>query len=411
MALSETLVVPLKTEEAPVSTMAPQRPRRGRQRIVNQEFRTNMRRDDDDSSVGTAMSSTARSSREHSLAELSLRGGEGGEDEEVAYGEASGRDPLKKRVSFTEDEGFRPSYETYTPRLTHKAMKYRAPETRAVGAVAPPSSVHRPNYHDAMRRVSIVVYNHIYSCERRMARALAVARGETLRSTRPASQFRPTVPTGNDAGPLEVLNSAQIELFHEENFIQPQYKCTFIRHGPMMAIGGLGFTLSEMTSDPQAPTVDEIYEFITTLFNKACLSSECSLVCLIYVERLMEVGGIPLLALNWKPIVLCGLLLASKVWQDLSSWNVEFSTVYPQFPLKAINRLEHMYLQQIRWDLYISSSLYAKYYFALRSLTEKESFRRRYNVVMQIDAPKANMVQERSDALKSTSRQLFSRSL
>lgn len=38
-----------------------------------------------------------------------------------------------------------------------------------------------------------------------------------------------------------------------------------------------------------------------------------SQVCLIYVERLMETAHVPLLAGNWKPVLLCGLLLASKV--------------------------------------------------------------------------------------------------
>ena len=38
-----------------------------------------------------------------------------------------------------------------------------------------------------------------------------------------------------------------------------------------------------------------------------------SQVCLIYVERLMETANVPLLAGNWKPVLLCGLLLASKV--------------------------------------------------------------------------------------------------
>ncbi len=32
------------------------------------------------------------------------------------------------------------------------------------------------------------------------------------------------------------------------------------------------------------------------------------------VERLMESAGVPLLRKNWCPIVLIGLLLASKVW-------------------------------------------------------------------------------------------------
>ncbi|CAN0478686.1 unnamed protein product, partial [Ascophyllum nodosum] len=43
------------------------------------------------------------------------------------------------------------------------------------------------------------------------------------------------------------------------------------------------------------------------------LSSECSVICLIYVERLMTLARVPLLESTWKPIVLVSLLLASKV--------------------------------------------------------------------------------------------------
>lgn len=46
-------------------------------------------------------------------------------------------------------------------------------------------------------------------------------------------------------------------------------------------------------------------------FQKLLFAS--SQVCLIYVERLMETAHVPLLAGNWKPVLLCGLLLASKV--------------------------------------------------------------------------------------------------
>ena len=69
----------------------------------------------------------------------------------------------------------------------------------------------------------------------------------------------------------------------------------------------------------------------------------------------MEVAKVPLVSETWRPIFLCGLLLASKVWQDLSSWNIEFACVYPQFSLDAINRLEILFLKFIKWDLYISS--------------------------------------------------------
>lgn len=59
-----------------------------------------------------------------------------------------------------------------------------------------------------------------------------------------------------------------------------------------------------------------------------------------------------------------------------SSWNIEIAQIFPQFTLQNINLLERTFCHHIKWDLYISSSLYAKYYFALRSLTEKTDFRR-----------------------------------
>merc|ERR1712100_920032 len=121
-------------------------------------------------------------------------------------------------------------------------------------------------------------------------------------------------------------------------------------------------------------------------------------------ERLMEIAKVPLLACTWRPIFMCGLLLASKVWQDLSSWNIEFASVYPQYPLDAINRLELNFLRNVKWDLYISSTLYAKYYFALRSLVEKPDFRQRYNrmvgLIDRVQASEALNVEKRSSLVK-----------
>jgi hypothetical protein len=97
-----------------------------------------------------------------------------------------------------------------------------------------------------------------------------------------------------------------------------------------------------------SPTSSDIYNFISTLFNQARLSSECSIVCLIYVERLMEKGNVPLLPETWRPVLLCGLLLSHKVWQDHACWNIEVAQVYPQFSLAAINRLEKRFLERIK---------------------------------------------------------------
>ena len=84
--------------------------------------------------------------------------------------------------------------------------------------------------------------------------------------------------------------------------------------------------------------------------------------------------------------MLCGLLLASKVWQDLATWNIEFSTIYPQFSLQSINRLERVFLSHLDWDMYISGQTYAKYYFALRSLEEQQGYRRTYHDAINVAA-------------------------
>ena len=147
---------------------------------------------------------------------------------------------------------------------------------------------------------------------------------------------------------------------------------------------------------------------MSTIFSKLHLSAECSVVSLIYIERLMEKSGVELLADNWRPILLCGLLLASKVWQDVNPWNIEFANVLSDFSLDSINRLERTFLKHLQYSLNISGKVYARYYFALRSLAEKRNFRQRYNHMMiSRNAPNSSQVEERSAHVRA---ELYSRS-
>jgi hypothetical protein len=52
---------------------------------------------------------------------------------------------------------------------------------------------------------------------------------------------------------------------------------------------------------------------------------------------------------------------------------VEFSEIFPIFSLRVVNRLEREFLNALGYDLYITGSLYAKYYFGLRSLRSASS--------------------------------------
>ena len=285
-------------------------------------------------------------------------------------------------------EMFRPSSDAYTPRLK-KAPTYKRPATRNSVGSTDMGTLSRPNFRDALRRVSMILQQHITKIERRFDKAQSIS----------------------DSG---LFLPAMRDCFHEDNFVIPTYKCTMVRI-PTAPTAGVICVKKRIPLKYKIPTEEEIYEFGHQLFKTVQLSSECSIVCLIYIERLMEIAKVPLLGTTWRPIFMAGLLMASKVWQDLSSWNIEFASVYPQYSLEAINKLELLFLKNVKWDLYISSSLYAKYYFALRSILEKQDFRNRYNRMVgaagHVDASQAMKIQKRTEMVKEEALMQLSKSM
>ena len=94
---------------------------------------------------------------------------------------------------------------------------------------------------------------------------------------------------------------------------------------------------------------------------------------LIYVERLLKTtkGGIRLTYKNWMSVIFSSMVMSSKVWDDLSMWNADFSQVCTSFTLQRINELELAMLNALRYDVKVKASEYAKYYFLLRSMLMK----------------------------------------
>jgi len=308
------------------------------------------------------------------------------------------RSPVKKKKVTIDSkpkeikriELFRPSCDAYTPRMGKKEIKYKPAELRVnmegtVGSAL--GTIQKPNFNDALKRVAMIIQQHIVKIERRF---------ESVNSDH-----------------LKLFDPAMRDAFSEVNFVTPRYKCTIVKLP--MARAGVVCGMRKIRIDGGIPSADDIYEFGHRLFKQVQLSSECSIICLIYVERIMEIAKVPVMANTWKPIFMCGLLLASKVWQDWSSWNIEFANVYPQFPLESINKLELLFLKMVKWDLYISSSLYAKYYFALRSLLEKQDFRRRYATMVggadHVSASQAVKISKRTELLKEKSLAFLSKSV
>ena len=123
------------------------------------------------------------------------------------------------------------------------------------------------------------------------------------------------------------------------------------------------------------PSIDEISTFYFEYFERSQMEHDTIIMSLIYVERLIKEtnGAVTPMAENWRSLLFSSMILASKVWDDLSMWNIDFSNVsvatgIAPFSLQRINDLELGMLTILRFDVRVPASEYAKYYFLIRNV-------------------------------------------
>lgn len=133
---------------------------------------------------------------------------------------------------------------------------------------------------------------------------------------------------------------------------------------------------SSLSERPEPPALEDICFFYRDIFRRSQMESDCIIMSLIYVERLIKStdGALRPRTSNWRSLLFSCMILASKVWDDLSMWNADFSQACPpgvQFTLKRINELEVAVLSALKFIVKVPASEYAKYYFVLRSMLIK----------------------------------------
>lgn len=128
----------------------------------------------------------------------------------------------------------------------------------------------------------------------------------------------------------------------------------------------------------EIPCLDEISNFYRDVFFTAQMEADCIIMSLIYVERLIKKtsGRLRPRARNWRSLLFSCMILSSKVWDDLSMWNADFSKSCPpeggvDFSLHRTNQLELGVLNTLKFNVKVPASEYAKYYFLLRSMLIK----------------------------------------
>ena len=115
-------------------------------------------------------------------------------------------------------------------------------------------------------------------------------------------------------------------------------------------------------------TTEELVEFMKKIYDKMQLTTECIIISLIYLEKLMILGRIEIRYCNWKPLMFTAILLASKFWEDINFWNVDYVESLQIYDLRSINRLESEFVSLCDYNLFVSAENYTKYYIAVREI-------------------------------------------
>ena len=110
------------------------------------------------------------------------------------------------------------------------------------------------------------------------------------------------------------------------------------------------------------PSEAEVLKYIRKIFNKMQLATECIIVTLIYLEKLLLKSKVEIRYSNWKAILFTSILLASKFWEDICFWNVDYVEALGLYPLKSVNRMESEFVALCDYNIYVSAQMYENYY-------------------------------------------------
>jgi len=79
-------------------------------------------------------------------------------------------------------------------------------------------------------------------------------------------------------------------------------------------------------------------------------------------------GNIEVRLCNWKPVFFTAILLASKFWEDINFWNIDYEEALNFYSLKQVNRLEAQFVSLCDYQLFVSAELYTKYFIAIKEI-------------------------------------------
>ena len=103
------------------------------------------------------------------------------------------------------------------------------------------------------------------------------------------------------------------------------------------------------------------FHLIPRIHKYANCSIECLILSLIYIDRLIQSGTIPVNSLTIHRVIITSVMLAIKFFDD-AFFNNSFYARIGGIPTEELNSLELEFLKAINFSLLVTNDDYQKYY-------------------------------------------------
>ena len=114
------------------------------------------------------------------------------------------------------------------------------------------------------------------------------------------------------------------------------------------------------------PPSISIKDYLDRIQKYASCSSECFVLALVYIDRLIQQADFTVSSLNIHRVIITSVMLAAKFFDDMYFNNSYYAKI-GGVPCSEINALELEFLFLINFTLYVEPDSYNKYYSELRN--------------------------------------------
>ena len=122
------------------------------------------------------------------------------------------------------------------------------------------------------------------------------------------------------------------------------------------------------------PDPQTIFDYVADIILLTKMEKEVIILSLIYIERLTFNTGLLLTSRNWRRILLTAMIVSSKIWDDNSYENDQFSKVFTNLGVSEINSLERIFLELINYKVYVKQSEYFRYLLIIKTISQTYNY-------------------------------------